>query len=136
MGRDTTQETNIRDLDPITDFPEVEEPIKKKKNTTFNLSISNTFQRSRIKCPNLTDPMEDGGWACRDCRKPIPHDDLVGIPESNGFIVYGYNCHTCGHRWLKEKYAEVEIRCGQSFMTLGKWEIKRYPQNNKRNETV
>jgi hypothetical protein len=115
---------------------QTDEQKKKKKNTIYNQALSNTLHGTRLKCPSLTDPMEDGGWACLHCKTLISHDDFVGVPESNGFVIYGYNCRSCGHRWVKPKYAEMEVRCGQSFMTMGKWEIKRATTLLNNNKTI
>lgn len=111
--------------DTIANKQMEKEPFKKKRNTSFNLSLSNTFYTSQRVCPTIHDHMEIGGWSCSKCNQLLDHDDCVGIPEAHGFKVYGYHCHRCDHRWLREKYKLIEERCGQSFMTMGKWEIKR-----------
>lgn len=101
------------------------EKLEKRRNVNFGLSLSNTTYRSSIKCPERKDPFEYGGGTCSQCGSSLPHDDYVGVVESRWFRVYGYNCHNCGHRWLNEKRTAEELKRGQKYTTMSKWELKR-----------
>jgi hypothetical protein len=117
-------ETPVTDLIPEVINP-IEDPNKKPRNTSFNLSLSNTTHRPSRKCPAIEDSMEIGGWSCSKCGSLLPHDDCLGVNESRWFRVMGYHCHVCENRWITEKWAKVEDKRGQKFTTMCKWELKR-----------
>jgi hypothetical protein len=119
--------TFTKDLD-LTTLTQIEhQPTKQKtKKHIMGLSLTNTMPTgSHIKAPSLKEPMEDGGWSCKKCGKPIKFDDCLGISESSYFKVIGYYCHHCDHRWLRSEYKDEEDRCGQNFMSKSRWELKK-----------
>lgn len=116
----------VRELDDKAIMElEKAKPKKKKGSCNYKLSLANTMRSSRFYSPPATDPMETGGLSCKKCGKMVDLDDYLGTPDSSGFKSVGYHCHKCNHRWLRQKYHDEESRCGQSYMTKGKWEIKR-----------
>jgi hypothetical protein len=72
----------------------------------------------------LSDPFEDGGWSCSGCKKPIPHEDVLGVWDASNtsFTVVGYYCSKCETRYLFPEHAEKEIKQMPKYRTMSGWE--------------